>query len=56
MFEFTRHSARPVSGHSGLYEMSWGDTGRAAFSYVTERVPVEPHLIWWQITANANGF
>jgi hypothetical protein len=47
---------RPVSGHSGLYEMSWGERGRAAFSYGTERVPGEPHLIWWQITAAAEGF
>jgi len=30
---------RPVPGHSGLSEMSWGDTGRAAFSYGTECVP-----------------
>ena len=45
---------RPLSGHPGLYEMSWGDAGRAAFSYGTERVPGEPHLIWWQITAAAD--
>ena len=45
---------RPVFGHSGLYEMSWGNGGRAAFSYGTERVPGEPHLIWWQITAAAD--
>jgi len=47
---------RPVAGHPGLYEMSWGDGGRAAFSYGTERVPGEPHLIWWQITATAEEF
>jgi hypothetical protein len=47
---------RPVTGHPGLYEMSWGEQGRAAFSYGDERVPGEPHVIWWQITASANQF
>ena len=47
---------RPVPGHSGLYEMSWSEEGRAAFSYGAERTPGEPHVIWWQITAYANSF
>jgi len=47
---------RPVSGHLGLYEMSWGEHGRAAFSYGHERVTGEPHVIWWKITAFADQF
>jgi len=41
---------KPVSGHAGLLEMSWSEEGRAAFSYGTEHMPGEPHVIWWQIT------
>lgn len=47
-------SVRAIPGHPGLYEMSWSEEGRAAFSYGSERVPGEPHVIWWQITASAN--
>jgi hypothetical protein len=46
-------SVRAVPGHPGLHEMSWSEEGKAAFSYGAERIPGEPHVIWWQITASA---
>jgi hypothetical protein len=45
-----------IPGYPGLHQMSWSTEGRAAFSYGTERVPGEPHVIWWQITATADKF
>jgi hypothetical protein len=40
---------RSLPGHSGFFEMSWGDDGRTAFTHGTERVPGEPHVIWYGI-------
>lgn len=40
---------KPVAGHPDVFEMSWGEYGRAAFSYGGERVPGEPHIVWQQI-------
>jgi hypothetical protein len=40
---------REVTGHPGLFEMTWDDHGRATFSYGPERVPGQPHVIWRQI-------
>jgi len=40
---------RPVPGHPELFEMSWGENGRAAFSYGIERIPGMTHIIWRQI-------
>jgi hypothetical protein len=45
---------RELAGHTGVFEMSWGDGGRATFSYGTERVSGHPHVIWRQIGTFAN--
>lgn len=45
---------REVTGHPGVFEMTWGDDGRATFSYGAERVPGQPHVIWRQIGSLAN--
>jgi hypothetical protein len=37
----------PVPGHPEVFEMSWGEDGRAAFSYGSG--PGGPHIIWRQI-------
>lgn len=42
---------REVRGLPGLFEMSWGDDGRATFSYGPELAPGQPHVIWHQITS-----
>lgn len=47
---------KKVTGHAGLYEMSWSEDGRAAFSYGAEQAPGEVHVIWWQITVLAEPF
>jgi len=38
---------KPVPRHPDVFEMSWGEDGRAAFSYGSG--PGEPHIIWRQI-------
>ncbi len=49
------HTFRPalrvneLAGHPGVFEMTWGDDGRATFSYGAERVPGQRHVIWRQI-------
>jgi hypothetical protein len=45
---------QPIPGLLGLFEMSWGDEGRAAFAYGAERTPGEPHVIWHQIAIHSN--
>ncbi len=40
---------REITGHSGVFEMTWDDDGRATFSYGAERVPGQLHAIWRQI-------
>ncbi len=40
---------KELAGHPGVFEMTWGDDGRATFSYGTEQVPGQPHVIWRQI-------
>jgi hypothetical protein len=42
-----------VQGHSGVYELSFGDGGRATFAYGDEVVPGEPHVIWRRIGDHA---
>ena len=38
-----------VHGHPGVYELSFGDGGRATFEYGDEVRPGEPHVIWRRI-------
>jgi hypothetical protein len=38
-----------VQGHTGVFEMTWADDGRATFSYGTSSVPGEPHIIWRRV-------
>ncbi len=40
---------RELAGCPGVFEVTWSDDGRAAFSYGAERVPGQPHVIWRQI-------
>ncbi len=40
---------REVPGHTGVFEMSWDDAGRATFSYGPGQAPGQPHVIWRQI-------
>jgi hypothetical protein len=55
------HSFRPtlrvreIVGHPGVFEMTWGDDGRATFSYGAEREHQQPHVIWRQIRTVANS-
>jgi hypothetical protein len=36
-------------GHPGVYELSFGEGGRATFAYGDEVVPGQPHVIWRRI-------
>jgi hypothetical protein len=38
-----------VQGHPGVYELSFGDGGRATFAYGDEVEPGEAHVIWRRI-------
>ena len=38
-----------VQGCAGVYEMSFGDGGRATFEYGDEVSPGEPHVIWRRV-------
>jgi hypothetical protein len=38
-----------VQGHPGVYELSFGDGGRATFEYGHEVRSGEPHVIWRRI-------
>jgi hypothetical protein len=38
-----------VKAHPNVFEMTWDNDGRASFSYGTERVPGQPHVIWRRI-------
>jgi hypothetical protein len=38
-----------VQGEPGVWEMSWAADGRATFSYGTEVIAGQPHIIWRRI-------
>ena len=40
---------RPVTGHPGLFEMTWSHDGRATFSYGPEHAAGQPHVVWQDI-------
>ncbi len=38
-----------VQAHANVFEMTWGNDGRATFSYGAERVSGQPHITWRHI-------
>ena len=42
-----------VTGHPGVFEMTWDSDGRATFSYGAERIAGHPHVIWRRIGSHA---
>ena len=38
-----------MSGYPGIFEMSWGQGGRATFAYGAEKIAGERHIIWRRI-------
>lgn len=38
-----------VQSHSGVFEMTWADNGRATFSYGSSPHPGDTHIIWRRI-------
>ena len=46
---------RQVAGHPGLFEMTWSHDGRATFSYGSEHVAGQPHVVWQDIVAIAGS-
>lgn len=41
-----------VQGHSGVYEMTWQDDGRATFEYGQSPHPGDTHIIWRHVGAH----
>ncbi len=35
-----------VRGAGGVFEMAWGEDGRATFEYGKQIRPGEPHIVW----------
>jgi hypothetical protein len=42
-----------IRGSSGVYELTWGNNGRATFEYGPSLVPGEPHVIWRRVGTHA---
>lgn len=42
-----------VKGSTGVFELTWGDDGRATFEYGPNQVPGEPHVIWRRVGTHA---
>jgi hypothetical protein len=42
-----------VQGASGIFEMTWGNDGRATFEYGESIRKGEPHIIWRRIGTHA---
>ena len=42
-----------VTEHPGVFETTWDGDGRATFSYGTERIPGQTHIIWRRIETHA---
>lgn len=38
-----------VQGEPGVWEITWASDSRATFSYGTEVIPGQPHVIWRRI-------
>lgn len=44
---------KPVSGHPGVFEMTWADDGRATFGYGDAVRRGEVHIVWRRIGTHA---
>ncbi len=42
-----------VKGATGIFEMTWGDDGRATFEYGDPVIEGEPHVVWRRIGSHA---
>ena len=42
-----------VRGHSGVFEMSWAEDGRATFACGDERIQGQPHIVWRRVGTHA---
>ena len=42
-----------VTAHPGVCEMTWDNDGRATFSYGSERIAGQAHIIWRRIGTHA---
>jgi hypothetical protein len=42
-----------VAAHPGVFEMTWDNDGRATFSYGSERIAGQAHIIWRRIGTHA---
>lgn len=42
-----------IQGASGIFEMTWGDDGRATFEYGDETVPGQAHIVWRRVGTHA---
>ena len=40
---------KAVQGHPGIFEMTWGGSGRATFEYGSAVLAGEPHIRWRRI-------
>jgi hypothetical protein len=38
-----------VKGAKNIFEMTWGDDGRATFMYGQEQIEGQPHIIWRRV-------
>jgi len=42
-----------VRGHSGVFELTWADDGRATFAFGKSLRGSEPHVIWRRVGTHA---
>ena len=42
-----------IQGSAGIFEMTWGDDGRATFQYGPNQLPGEPHITWRRVGTHA---
>ncbi len=42
-----------VTGHDGIWELTWAADGRATFEYGAEQAPGEPHVCWRRIGSHS---
>lgn len=40
---------KKMSGHTGVWEMTWDNDGRATFHYGPEKIAGEKHIVWRRI-------
>lgn len=42
-----------VTGHDGIWELTWAGDGRATFEYGDEQIPGQPHVCWRRIGSHS---